>query len=360
MLKLERKNYDVIVSEPSNPWFASVGSVFSREFYELAKKRLKPGGIMVQWFHVYEMHDGIVEMVLRTFGSSFPVMEIWETNEGDIILLGSDRPWDMSLASLRRSYGLESVRKDLESIGLATPAALMARLFASQRTAGLIAGPGAIQTDGFPVLEYEAPVAFFIGTTAQRLTRFDERTWQSGFASEERRRALANLDDQTLRIVFERDTINRELWLTIAERLKRGLLSMGKSGPAGSTAPSVFDPAAGSAENLLPRDASSTLTALINARVQLQNGEGDIVKNVELIRLALAAQLVATAAKSREGTSANFAAVAARACLLRRDFEHAKEMLALGFKFDPTDVELLYLARLVERESVANGQLSGG
>ena len=48
ILKLSPQKYDVIVSQPSNPWFAGVGSVFSREYYELAASRLKPGGIMVQ------------------------------------------------------------------------------------------------------------------------------------------------------------------------------------------------------------------------------------------------------------------------------------------------------------------------
>jgi len=91
-LKLNPQNYDVIVSEPSNPWFASVGSVFSQEFYRIAAARLKPGGFMVQWFHVYEMHDGIVDLVLRTFQSVFSVMEIWDTNGGDIILIGWNRP----------------------------------------------------------------------------------------------------------------------------------------------------------------------------------------------------------------------------------------------------------------------------
>src|SRR5262249_2232903 len=69
VLKLSSKQYDVIVAEPSNPWMVGVGSVFSREFYELAARRLKPGGIMTQWFHIYEINDSIVEMVIRTFSS---------------------------------------------------------------------------------------------------------------------------------------------------------------------------------------------------------------------------------------------------------------------------------------------------
>lgn len=349
VLKLEPRNYDIIVSEPSNPWFASVGSVFSREFYEIAKKRIKPGGLMVQWFHVYEMHDGIVEMVLRTFGSAFPVMEIWDTNDGDIILIGSDRPWNLTLDQLRRAYANPEVLKDMKSIGLGTPEALLARLFASQRTAGAIAGPGPVQTDGFPVLEYEAPVAFFIGTTAQRLTRFDERTWQTSFLNEERRQALAGLDTPTLRGVFDRSTINRELWRAIAERLKRA----NSKTPLNPTTPTVFDAAAGGAEGLLPADASNSLKALVNARVALQKGEGDLETNATLIRNTLAAQFVATGAKTTERASADFAAVAARACLAARKYQLARDLIGLGMKFDAENHELAFLTRLFERETGA-------
>jgi len=353
VLKLEPKAYDVIMSEPSNPWFASIGSVFSREFYELAAKRLKPGGIMVQWFHIYEMHDGIVEMVLRTFNSVFPVMEIWDTNEGDIILLGSDRPWNMTIESLRQSYTNEKVRKDMESIGLNTPEALLARLFASQRTAPCIAGPGPIQTDGFPVLEYEAPVAFFVGTKATGILRFDERTWQGGFASEERRRALTGLDDEALHNVFSHDTINRELWLAVIERLKRNHLTVGKEKSITYPSPCIFDRAADSPEKVLPPNASESLAALVRARVELQNGEGDFNKNADLVRHTLAAQIIATGAKTPEKGSANFAAVAARAAIVRGEFDLAGDFLALGMKFDAADPELSYLARLREREVAA-------
>jgi spermidine synthase len=150
--------------------------VFTREFYELAASRLKPGGLMVQWFHMYEMHDGIVDLVLRTFGTVFPEVEIWDINGGDMILIGSDRRWTSSLSQWRKVYEMESVQKDLASIGLGTPEALMARQLASQRTGAAIARPGPIQSDAFPVLEYEAPVAFYVGGQASRISRFDERT----------------------------------------------------------------------------------------------------------------------------------------------------------------------------------------
>ncbi len=94
LLKLLPQQYDAIITEPSNPWSAGVGSVFSKDFYNLAACRLKPGGLMVQWFHIYEMQDEIILLLLRTFGSVFPYMEVWDPTGGDIILIGSLQPWE--------------------------------------------------------------------------------------------------------------------------------------------------------------------------------------------------------------------------------------------------------------------------
>ena len=157
VLKLSPQRYDVIVAEPSNPWTVGIGSVFSREFYQLAAGRLKSGGIMAQWFHVYEMHDGIVELVLRTFGSVFPHVEIWDSCNGDIILLGSFDPWPTGPEIFRTGFNLPGVESDLAQIGIRSPEALLARQLASQRTAFAITGPGPMQSDIFPVLEYAAP-----------------------------------------------------------------------------------------------------------------------------------------------------------------------------------------------------------
>ena len=89
----------MIIAEPSNPWMAGVASVFTREFYQLAASRLKPGGVMAQWFHIYEMDDRNLDVVLRTFGSVFPKWK-YGTGQGDIIMLGSDQPWKSRSRSL--------------------------------------------------------------------------------------------------------------------------------------------------------------------------------------------------------------------------------------------------------------------
>ena len=197
VLKLSPQKYDVIISEPSNPWMVGIGRVFSREFYQLAASRLKSGGIMAQWFHLYEMDDQTLDVVLRAFGSVFPNMEIWDVNGGDIVLLGSDQPWESDLDVYRRAFKLEGPRRDLASIGLTVPEDVLARQFASQQTAFAVVGPGPVQRDDFPILEYEAPRAFYMYRERKGVPdfqRYDERTWQMGLAPLEKNQALKKLD----------------------------------------------------------------------------------------------------------------------------------------------------------------------
>ena len=204
-LKLSPQQYDVIISEPSNPWMVGVASVFTREFYELAARRLKPGGIMAQWFHTYEMDDPTVDMVLRTFESAFPNMEIWDAGHSDIIILGSGLPWQSDIDVYRQAFELDGPRAGLNSIGLESPEAILARRMASQRTAFAIAGTGPIQSDDFPILEYSAPRAFYIHLRSNgvfRLYSFDERTWQMDLASEEVNSELSKLDPPALKTIF--------------------------------------------------------------------------------------------------------------------------------------------------------------
>ncbi len=223
VLKLSPTQYDVIISEPSNPWMAGVGGVFSFEFYTLASQRLKEGGIMAQWFHIYETDDSTVALVLRTFHEVFPCMEVWDVSKGDIILLGSKKPWDSSPDMVQSVFARDRPRADLLQIGLSGPDAVCARRLASQQTAPAIFGFGDIQTDECPILEYEAPRAFFMGNTSRLLMQFDERTWKTAALLPRERRILASLDDSTLRAIFqEYSSINPDLLRFLARRLAQG------------------------------------------------------------------------------------------------------------------------------------------
>lgn len=213
VLKLHPQKYDVIITEPSNPWTVGIGSVFSREFYELAAQHLKPGGIVSQWFHVYEMNDDILKLVLRTFNSVFPYMEVWDTRNGDIVMLGSMQPWPTGPDVFRQGFAINRVRTDMMMIDIRSPEALLARQIASQRTGFAIAGPGPLQSDLYPILEYEAPEAFFMGNGTRVLEQYDERTRQLLLAPPEKNAALRTLSASDVQFIFsDFSTMNGELY----------------------------------------------------------------------------------------------------------------------------------------------------
>ena len=213
VLKLRSQQYDVIITEPSNPWAVGVGSVFSREFYDLAASRLKPGGVMAQWFHLYEMQDSLVELVMRTFSSVFPYVEVWDTGVGDIVILGSKQPWATGPKVFEKGFASERVRTDMEMIDIHSPGALLARQLASQQTGFAIAGKGPIQGDLFPILEYEAPQAFYLGVHSSMLDRYDERTYQQLLAPAEKREVLHSLPTADAQLIFtDFSTVNGQLF----------------------------------------------------------------------------------------------------------------------------------------------------
>jgi spermidine synthase len=229
VLKLYPQKYDVVITAPSNPWSAGVGSVFSRDFYELAASKLKPGGLVVQWFQMYEMQDDIVQLLLRTFKSVFPYVEIWDPTGGDIVMIGSLQPWQTGPEQFRKGFEIERVRADLWALDIRSPEALMARQLASQATGAAIPGDGPIQSDLSPRLEYVAPKALFLQQFCKLLEHYDERTFQQLLAPPEKRRLLESLPEGEVQLVFGSfATINAQLFHAVF------------GGPRGVGVPCVF------------------------------------------------------------------------------------------------------------------------
>ena len=71
-IELTDRKYDVIISEPSNPWMAGLASLFTLEFFEQVRKRLNDDGIFVQWVHAYQMDWQNFSLIGRTFSQVFP------------------------------------------------------------------------------------------------------------------------------------------------------------------------------------------------------------------------------------------------------------------------------------------------
>jgi spermidine synthase len=95
-----RERYELVFSEPSNPYRAGVASLFTREFYEAAAARLQTDGVFLQWLQAYEVDEQTVSTVLATLASVFPYVEVWQVHDIDLVLVGSRRPLRNDAAAL--------------------------------------------------------------------------------------------------------------------------------------------------------------------------------------------------------------------------------------------------------------------
>ena len=85
------EQYDIIISEPSNPWVSGVSSLFTTEFYRLVRRYLAPGGVMVQWFQLYEIDASLIASVISALAGNFPDFAIYAATDSDILIVAGDR-----------------------------------------------------------------------------------------------------------------------------------------------------------------------------------------------------------------------------------------------------------------------------
>src|SRR4029077_8951581 len=101
LLSVSRQRYDLIFSEPSNPYRAGVSSLYTREFYAAARERLEPEGVFVQWLQAYEIDTSSVQTVYATLGSIFGHVETWNGLHHDLLLVASRKARPLDLRRLR-------------------------------------------------------------------------------------------------------------------------------------------------------------------------------------------------------------------------------------------------------------------
>ncbi|MCP4668099.1 MAG: tetratricopeptide repeat protein [Deltaproteobacteria bacterium] len=153
-LALTGETYDVITSEPSNPWMAGLANLYTLEFFRTVKRRLRKGGIFVQWIHSYEMDWHTFALAGRTFARVFPnsLLMTTLTGVGDYLLVGltGARGLDLDAAKRNLPHCQRSTNMSLKD------PRLLFHLILSEDLAGLF-GPGPLHTDNRPRLEFAAP-----------------------------------------------------------------------------------------------------------------------------------------------------------------------------------------------------------
>jgi spermidine synthase len=110
------ERYDLVFSEPSNPYRAGVASLFTREFYQAVKSRLSEGGVFVQWLQAYEIDAESLRMVYATLASVFPSVETWRTKYSDLVLVSRTQDVPLDLARLRERIAISPYREALRNV----------------------------------------------------------------------------------------------------------------------------------------------------------------------------------------------------------------------------------------------------
>lgn len=157
-----KKQYDVIISEPSNPWVSGVSSLFSKEFYLHSKRYLKPGGILVQWMHLPEFNSELMLTIITALNTAFPHVKVYHSPyvENDVLLVASEK--DFNANKYTRFYNSETISRDFRQ--MRKPAGFYSNrnYVANINTFKLLNGNIEANSDYVPLVDTGAERAFFL------------------------------------------------------------------------------------------------------------------------------------------------------------------------------------------------------
>jgi hypothetical protein len=164
-----REPYDLIVSEPSNPWVSGVATLFSDEFYGRITHYLTADGYFVQWMQVYETNLGILASVIKALAPHFGAYALYNVDDLDVLIIATRAS---TLATpddrLLQSPGL---RAELERIGVQSVADIESRKIGDNRTLGPVLESVAVtpNSDFHPFVDLNAPRLRYLRANAMEL-----------------------------------------------------------------------------------------------------------------------------------------------------------------------------------------------
>jgi spermidine synthase len=152
-LSLTTERYDVITADIIQPFHAGAGNLYSLEYFRLARRVLRRGGLMLQW--IGQREETHYRLIMRTFLEAFPDATLWvEAN----LLVGSLEPLRVSREAFERRLADPAVRAAFARVGLETFDALIAKYTAGPDEMRRFLGPGPVLTDDRPLVEYHRSI----------------------------------------------------------------------------------------------------------------------------------------------------------------------------------------------------------
>jgi spermidine synthase len=147
-LLVENNTYDIIAAQPSHPWLAGASSVFTEQFWQIAKSRLNEGGVFGQWVNMFNMDATTLRSIFRAFYDVFPYgVTFSNLSTGDLLLFGSNKPVKLDYERIQRILKQPKINAILSKHGIDTPEGLLWYLALSRREAVAAAGTMTPNTD---------------------------------------------------------------------------------------------------------------------------------------------------------------------------------------------------------------------
>jgi spermidine synthase len=116
-----KDKFDIITSDPIHPWVKGTSSLYSKQYFDLVKQHLRPGGIVTQWVPLYESDLATVKSELATFFDVFPNGTVWGNTingEGnDLVLLGQAEPLNLDVDALQDRWDRPDYARVAQSMG---------------------------------------------------------------------------------------------------------------------------------------------------------------------------------------------------------------------------------------------------
>ena len=166
------KKYDLIASEPSNPWVSGVAGLFSEEFYRLIKHHLNEDGLFIQWVQLYEINEDLVLSVLKAVSANFSDYVVYAANTYDMMIIAKKNGLlpEPDFAVMK----IPTLAADLHRLHIESDQDISIRRIGSKKfLANFIASyPIRANSDYYPVLDQNAARSRFLDDSASDITHF--------------------------------------------------------------------------------------------------------------------------------------------------------------------------------------------
>lgn len=148
------KLYDVITSEPPPPRTAFTVNLYTKEYYELQKNKLKPGGIATQWIPLHSQGPKEVAMHFKTFQSVFPFTMGWLSVANEMLIIGSNQPIKIDFNELNERLQEPEIKKALADIEIPNIFSFLSNIWLLNEQVEKLGEGFPLITDNHPAIEF--------------------------------------------------------------------------------------------------------------------------------------------------------------------------------------------------------------